>query len=174
MAKHILKIILIPVVLCCAALLFLYCSGDLGIPKSWIERDARSSQKITEDWRTELDCSDTMAALISYPEDGSDHTFSVYVNRPGLSFGYFFRGGGDIVETEQYITKFTVEGYDECAYLSMNAQQVERVEIDDGTSVKTMELDSGKPFALVLPLNAGAITFYDKQGDVVETCTVPL
>ena len=35
--------------------------------------------------------SDTMAAFISYPQDKTDHTFSVYVNRPGLSFGYFFQ-----------------------------------------------------------------------------------
>ena len=109
-----------------------------------------------------------MAAFISYPKDKKDHTFSVYVNRPGLSFGYFFRGGGDIVQVEDYIAEFVVEGYNERAFISMNTQNVVRVEIDDGNGVRVIDIDSGKPFAIVLPLNAGDICFYDTIGNAVE------
>ena len=148
---------------------FLYFRNDIGVPKSKLESNVRTSQKINNDWLVQKDISDSMAAFISYPEDKSDHTFSVYVNRPGLSFGYFFRGGGDIAVTEKYIAEFTVEGYGERAFISMNEQAVERLEIDDGNSLNVVVIDSGKPFAIILPLNAGYITFYDRNGNIVET-----
>ena len=80
-----------------------------------LEADIRSSQKIKDDWTLEGSVSNTMAAYISYPQDMSDHTFSVYVNRPGLSFGYFFRGGGTLSGIQRGIVEFTVEGYNERA-----------------------------------------------------------
>ena len=72
----------------------------IGTSAANLESDIRNLQKIPEDWIVEGDVSDTMAAYISYPQDRSDHTFSVYVNRPGLSFGYFFRGGGSLSGVE--------------------------------------------------------------------------
>ena len=105
---------------------------------------------------------------ISYPQDKTDHTFSVYVNRPGLSFGYFFRGGGDIVEVDDYIAEFVVEGNNERAFISMNTQNIVRLEVDDGNGIQVIDIDSGKPFAIVLPLNVGNICFYDTNGNVVE------
>lgn len=148
---------------------FLYFGSNIGVPKSMIESDARSSQKIKDDWLVEKNISNTMAALIFYPENKSDHTFSIYVNRPGLSFGYFFRGGGDIVGTEKYVTEYRVEEYNERAFLSMNEQKVERLEIEDGNSIQVIEIDSNKPFAIILPINAGNIAFYDTNGNAVET-----
>ena len=81
-----------------------------------------------------------MAAYISYPQDLSDHSFSVYVNRPGLSFGYFFRGGGKLSGVQRGIVEFTVEGYNERAFISMNQQQVQQLEIDDATQFKWLIL----------------------------------
>ena len=102
-----------------------------------------------------------MAAYISYPQDLSDHSFSVYVNRPGLSFGYFFRGGGTLSGIQRGIVEFTVEGYNERAFISMNQQQVQQLEIDDGNTIQVVDIDRNKPFAIVLPINAGNITFYN-------------
>lgn len=155
-------------ILCVLFLGYLYLNNDIGIRKSRLENDIRSSQKIKDDWAVEGQVSDTMAAYISYPADQSDHVFSVYVNRPGLSFGYFFRGGGNLSGVSRYIAEFTVEGYNERAFISMNRQNVERLEIDDGNSVRVIDIDSEKPFAIVLPVNAGTITFYDGKGNVVE------
>lgn len=50
----------------------------------------------------------------------------------------------------------------------MNTQNVVRVEIDDGNGVQVIDIDSSKPFAIVLPLNAGNICFYDTNDKVVE------
>jgi hypothetical protein len=36
-------------------------------------------------------------------------------------------------------------------------------------SVKTIEIDSEKPFAFILPVNAGNVTIYDINGNVIES-----
>lgn len=153
---------------------FLYFNNDIGLPQSKLEKDIRSSQKISEDWTVSGAVSDIMAAYISYPEDQSDHTFSVYVNRPGISFGYFFRGGGSLGVVETEIAEFTIEGYNERAFVSMNKQLVERLEIDDGNDVQVIDIDSTKPFAIIVPSNAGSLSFYDVNGNVVEFFRNPL
>ena len=96
MKKRFLKIVIGIVFVCVLFVGFLYANNDIGMTSTNLEADIRSSQKIKDDWTLEGSVSNTMAAYISYPQDMSDHTFSVYVNRPGLSFGYFFRGGGTL------------------------------------------------------------------------------
>ena len=164
-------IILISCVLLIRCIVFvghLWFDYRIGVPKFQIEADIRSGQKINPDWTVNGSVSDTIAAFISYPNDMTDHTFSVYVNRPGLSFGYFFRGGGDLTVGDTGIEEYMVEGYKERAFISVNKQQVECLKIDDGTSIKVIDIDSNKPFAIVLPVNAGDIAFYDVDGNIVE------
>lgn len=128
--KKKLPIILLGVILACVLVFgFLYANNDIGKTANSLEADIRQSQKILDDWIVDGSISDTMAAFISYPQDKTDHTFSVYVNRPGLSFGYFFRGGGDIVEVDDYIAEFVVEGNNERAFISMNTQNIVRLEV---------------------------------------------
>ena len=166
--NKLMKFILCVLLICIVFVGFLYLNNDIGVQKSQLEADIRSSQKIKSDWIVNGTVSDTIAAFISYPNDMTDHTFSVYVNRPGLSLGYFFRGGGDLTGEDNGIAEYTVEGYKERAFISMNKQQVECLKIDDGTSIKVIDIDSNKPFAIVLPVNAGDIAFYDVDENTVE------
>lgn len=136
--------------ICALFVVFPYVRNEIGVTSANLEADIRSSQKIQDDWVIDGSVSDTMAAYISYPQDMNDHTFSVYVNRPRLSFGYFFRGGGSLSGVDRGITEFTVEGCSERAFISMNQQQVARLEIDDGNSIQVIDIDSKKPFAIVL------------------------
>ncbi len=53
------------------------------------------------------DVSDYMAALIAY--DDTDCRYALYVNRPNLSFGYFYRGGGTAWEMKNGIAEVMVE-----------------------------------------------------------------
>ena len=147
---------------------FLHLNNDIGISESKIEADIRTSQNINAEWVIEGTVSDTMAAFISYPQDQSGHIFSVYINRPGLSIGYFFRDGGTIETVEKSIMEFTFDGYDECAFISMNTQNVARLEIGDGQEIQTINIDNEKPFAIVVPAYTETITFYDAQGNIVE------
>ena len=109
-----------------------------------------------------------MAAFISYPPDKSDHVFSVYVNRQGLSFGYFFRDGGTIESVKEGIAERTYDGCDERVFISMNTQDVALLRIDDGKEIQEVSIDSKKPFAIVVPANADSITFYDMRGNIVK------
>ena len=169
-SKMVLRILLV----CVLLFGFLYMDDDIGTSAANLESDIRNLQKIPEDWIVEGDVSDTMAAYISYPQDRSDHTFSVYVNRPGLSFGYFFRGGGSLSGVERGIAEFTVDGYNERAFISMNQPKEARLEIDDGNTVQIIDLNSDQPFAIVLPANAGVIHFYDGNGNPVKYQKNPL
>ena len=152
----------------------LYGNNDIGIRKGKIVSDIRSSQKIDENWITAGETSDSMAAYISYPEDNSDHTYSIFVNRPGLSFGYFFRAGGSLTGEGKYISEFTLDGYQERAFIATSALRVAQLEINDGQDIQFIEFDSEKPFAIVLPVNAGEPIFYDINGDAVAVCECPL
>ncbi len=145
-----------------------FACDNIGVSANKLEEDIRSSQKIADDWTVTGEVSDTMAAYISYPEDKSDSTFSVYIKHSGLSFGYFFRVGGSIGEIDDGILALTSESLNERAFISMNAQKIARLEVDNGIEVKTINFDSEKPFAIVLPVNAGELRFYDVNGNIIE------
>lgn len=148
--------------------LILYYDNDFGTTKSNIEKEARISQNIDDSWKVEKSTTVAMSAMLFYNENLSDYTFSIYVNRAGLSFGYFFRGGGSISAENEGIAEYKVEGYNENAYLSMNRQQVAKIEIDNGNTIKIIDIDYIKPFAIILPDGIG-IKFYNIDGDIVQT-----
>ncbi len=168
MKKTLLITVSVVILLCFLFLAFLFARDNIGIKAENLEKDIRSSQKIKDDWTVDGSVSDTMAAFISYPEDKKNHTFSVYVKHSGLSFGYFFRAGGGVYEIEDSIAEFTSKEYSERAFISMNKHKVEKLEINTGNGIEKIEIDSNKPFAIVLPSNAGNICFYDVEGNIVE------
>lgn len=145
----------------------LYGTGSIGVSKSRIQQDARTGQQIRENWQVCQSTTDSMSALLYYSEDKSDYTASIYINKSGFSFGYFFRIGGSILEHGADITAFELDGYTECAYLSMNASKICRIEVDDGSKTESIDLDSTTPFVVVLPRGKGSVTFYDLYGNEV-------
>lgn len=146
--------------------LALHSNNAIGTYKENIEMDARSSQKVPVGWQVSKDTTQTMSAMIFYDESRINHTFSIYINRPGLSFGYFFRSGGSIADG---VTEFDLNGSNERAFVSMNKQQISKVVIDNGSSIQTLKIQSTKPFAFILPINIGTVTLYDINGNVVES-----
>lgn len=149
--------------------LVFFLNNDVGIHQSKVEKDARKSQKIAQSWEVAKDSSKSMVAMFFYDESLSQHIFSIYVNRNGFSFGYFFRGGGSIGTTMDDIIEFKVEDCKDSAYLSMNKHEVSEIKIEKGKDIETIEGDSNKPFAVVLPAGGCIITFYDINGNVIES-----
>lgn len=166
--KRIWKYFCIAIGAIAVAFAILWLSGGIGVCASNVERDARSLQKIPEDWAVEKEIGEEIAAMVFYDEAGGDDTFSVYVKHSGLSLGYFFRGGGSDSWIDREIAKFQIEGKSEIAYISMNSRQVVKVEIDDGNGVEVVKLDERRPFVLVLPVNHGDVAFYDINGERVD------
>ena len=163
--------VVIAVALLCGLIAaWLYLDDRIGvISPDRLEADIRAAQHIDPGWTVEGSVSDHMAVFVSYPPDQShDATLSLYCNRPGLSFGYFFAGGGCVLDTEDRIAQYTVEGYPEQAFASSNRMHAARMEINDGDGVQTVSIDSDKPFALLAPADR-AVTFYDVDGNIVVT-----
>lgn len=165
--KKIWKNMFCVLVIICVCVGYLFCRGDIGVQRSGIEKDFRRNSHIQQDWTVVQDVSDHMAALIAY--DDTDCRYALYVNRPNLSFGYFFRGGGAASEIKNGIAEVMVEEYEERAIFSMNQQKTVCVKVDYGNEVREIALDKEKPFVMILPRNCGNVTFYDETGNVVET-----
>lgn len=163
--KYTTTFVIIVIIAFCA----MYLNYDIGVNKSHIEKDARNSQKVPDDWQVAKDTTDTMSAMIFYDESLRDHIYSVYINRPGFLSGYFFRSGGSLVGVMEGITEIYIEGYNERAFISMNKRQVNRIEIDNGNSIETIKIDNTKPFVIILPVNVGSVTIYDINNSVVKS-----
>lgn len=147
-------------------LLILPMSGFLGVRSSMLEEEARFSHSIEDSWLCATgEATDQMAAMLFYSPEHDDFTYSVYVNRPGFSFGWFFRGGGSTVEVEEDIAEFSVEGYTSRAYVSMNARRIERVLFGNDTM---LELDPDEPFAIVVPPEWGSVQFLTEDGEWIQ------
>lgn len=149
----------------------LYANRDIGIPTDQLEQAIRESQDIPDDWTVQTSAGDTTAAGIVYAPDYSDYVFALYIDRDTHRFfttGWFFTMGGSLFEISDFVAAFTVNDRPETAYISMNAEKIDRAVIDSGTETRTIELDSTQPFALVLPRNRGSVTFYGADGQPAE------
>lgn len=160
--KYIIRILLVMGVIT----LFFYGSGNIGVSKTRIERDARKSHRIEENYEVAKSVSDTMAAMLFYHKDLDKFTYSLYLNPKGLSFGYYYRSGGSRGEIKEGICEFRYDEYGR-ALLSMNKEKVQRVEINNGQEIKSIDIDSEKPFSIVLPENCGIVTIYDIDNNII-------
>ncbi len=131
------------------SVLWILTNDKIGVSKSNIESDARYSQKIDNDWLVSKDISEDMAAMIFYSDDKGDFTYSIYIKRPNSLFstGYFFRGGGSVEKSGNYIQHFydfSYEGVKSEAFISTNKCKIDRIELNN----RTIEIDKDKPFAI--------------------------
>ena len=143
--------------------IILISQSKIGVLKDNIEKDARKAHKIPEEWITAKDVNNNLGSLLFYSEDLSNFTFSIYQNKPGLSFGYFFRLGGGLPEISEEILKVTSTSNGDI-FLSLNKVEVSRIEIDNGTNTKEILIESTKPFTVIIPENSGEIKFYNIDG----------
>lgn len=140
--------------------------GNIGVLKDSIEKDARKQQNIPEEWITVKDISNNFGALLFYQEDLNNFTFSIYVNRSGLSFGYNFRSGGSLLGISDGVLKITTNTKEDI-FLSLNRIQISKIEINNGINTKEILLENNKPFTVIIPENSGEIKFYDTYGDLI-------
>lgn len=148
-------------------LFLLISQGNIGVSKANIENNARKGHNIPEEWITEKYVNNYLGALLFYSQDLSNFTFSIYQNRPGLSFGYFFRLGGGGPEISDGILKVTSNAYGDI-FLSLNNVQVSKIEINDGVHKKEILIENSKPFTVIIPENSGEIKFYDNDGHLIS------
>lgn len=164
--KRILRVISIVVVCIVGLVLCLRVNDCFGTTKGHIQEQARESQHIPTDWCVSEQTSNCLSAMIFYNKDLTEHTFSLYINRDGLSFGYFFCQGGIDASIQSGVQKFTIEGSEETAYISMNPQRASLMQIFNGIDITTEEIDPNKPFAVIVEADA-SVEFYDVNGNLL-------
>lgn len=141
---------------------------DIGVlSKDNLEKDARKSHKIQEDWITASSINKDIGAFLFYDKDLSNYTFSIYTKREGFSFGYFFRYGGSLPDVSEGIDSVDYPGKGS-VLLSLNKMSVAKIELGNGSEPKdVIDVDSSKPFSIIIPDNVGEIRIYDKKGDLI-------
>jgi hypothetical protein len=142
--------------------LLIYSFGILGVRASKLEQEARRSQHIDKSWSVEKAVSDNMGSLIFYDESSDESVFSIYLNRDGFSFGYFFYAGGSVGAITDGVTEFIYADYGS-ALLSMNHDKVEKI-VFGNTSISPILVDPSKPFTVILPDNCESFELYDVNG----------
>ena len=161
--KYIIGIIIILALI----FLILISQGNIGISKNNMENNARKDQKIQENWMTASSINDDLGAFLFYDEDLSHSTFSIYIKRDGISFGYFFRYGGGVPGISENICRFKSDGKGSI-FLSLNKIKVAKIEIDNGLQPsEVIPIDSNKPFSIIIPENVGEIRIYDVYGELI-------
>ncbi len=148
------------------ALALIISSGVFGVPANNIEQDARKNQKIDSTWEVSKSVNSGLGAMIFYDDTLDDYIYSIYVNRDGFSFGYFFRSGGANSGIMDGICKLRYDP-NGSALISMNKAGVARIDLDNGVNVTRIDIDPTKPFAVVIPINSGSVTLYDINKNVV-------
>lgn len=149
------------------AFVIVWNANIIGVAAGSLEKDAREEQNIADSWEMAQAVNDELCAMLFYDAETRDYTYSIYMKKEGTAYGYFFSQGG----RDSYIGE-SVRGmvFDDkgIALLSMNEDKVCRIEVDDSTTEKTIEIDPAKPFVVVIPINSGEITMYDSLGNVVS------
>ena len=148
------------------AFVIVWNANIIGVAAGSLEKDAREEQEIPGSWEMAQAVNDDLCAMLFYDGETRDYKYSIYMKKEETSYGYFFSQGGSDVYIGEGVRGMV---FDEkgMALLSMNADKVCKITIDDGVAEKTMEIDPTKPFVVVMPVNSGEITMYDSLGDVV-------
>ena len=149
------------------AVAFIFSAGVIGVSADNIESDARKSQKV-DACEVSKSVNDKIGAMIFYNDTLDAHVFSIYLNREGFSFGYFFRTGGSDSIIMDGVHEFAYDTHGS-AIISMNKVGVAKMKLDNGVNVTQIDIDPSKPFAVVIPENCGLVTLFD-----INENTVPI
>lgn len=148
-------------------------NGIIGLIESQIEADARDSQKIDETWLSIGEINDEMGAFLLYDDALEEHTFSIYLNRPGFSYGYFFSHGGASTTIQSGIKSYSYGAYG-MVLMSMNTKQVSQIKLENEESLEIVKLDPLKPFVLLVPESIEKVSLFDTEGKDVQIDNIEL
>lgn len=143
-----------------------------GVPAGGVEAAERRAQGLGADWLCAADEGGALSVCLFYREDTGDYTVSAYVNRRGLSFGYFFRYGGAVAGAENGVAALR---YDDArgalrgtALLSLNRAGVTQIVCKMRTGGdETVGVDPEKPFVFMIPEGCAGYTLYTAAGETV-------
>ena len=145
-------------------LFFVGCHSKLA--KEEVIMDARSSQKIDENWLVKSVETDELVAMLFYSEDQTNHTFSIYVNDGEND--YRFVRGGSLLAYDDEVQRYAVDGNSYQVFISMNQAKITKYKIDNLCNAQETSVNKLEPFVVVLPLDSGDVSFYDQDGNKIN------
>ncbi len=148
------------------AFLIVWQADILGVSASRLEQDAREKQEIRNGWEMAQAVNDEMCAMLFYDEDKDECAYSIYLSREGISYGYFYRQGGFDAYMAEGVKGVVFEDKG-IALMSLNRDKVCKIVVDNDITKDVIPVDPEEPFAVVLPIDCGAITMYDAQENIV-------
>ena len=167
------KIIVISVILFIIGAILLNSNYMIGLNESLIESEARESQKIDKDWLNVKETNNDISALLFYDEALKKHTFSIYLNKPGFSYGYSFKHGGSSSTIDS-----GVKGYSYGAYgmviMSMNRKNISQIKLENKETLEIVKLDPVKPFVILVPETIEKVSLLDIEGDDIPIDNIEL
>ena len=149
-----------------SAFVLLMVTNSIGTSQNHIQEQARKKQNIPDDGYVVEQVTDTLSAMLFYNEDATEHTFSLYINKTGLPFGYFFCKGGIDASIQSSVREFNAKGAGEKVYISMNSRKANSVIISNTIEITKEEIDPDKPFVLVIN-ELSLVEFFDADGNSV-------
>lgn len=124
-------------------------------------RDAQSEETLEQGWDMEVAMDGSLAAVLLYNDDRTDHTFKVYKDKGGNRTNYVFVHGGSLTSVERSVWVYNYDGMR--AMISMNEMGIAKIICHDGAEYA---VDPDAPFALVLP--SGGFDVYDASGEQID------
>lgn len=150
------------VVIVLLAFVIVWKADIVGVSAGGVEQNARVSQDIEEDWEVAQASNEDICAMLFYDKEETTCIYSVYLSKEGMSYGYFFNQGGEDAYITENVKALIFEGRG-IAVMSMNVDGVSEIVTDS----QTIQVDSEKPFVVLLPIGCGDITLYDAQKNIV-------
>lgn len=141
-------------------------NGGIGLSERRLEKDARISQKIDDVWLNIGETNNRMGAYLFYDDALEEHTFSIYLNRPGFSYGYFFTHGGASSTIDSGIKGYSYGAYG-MVLMSMNTKKVSQIKLENEESLEIVKLDPLKPFVVLVPEAIDKVSLLDTEGQNV-------
>lgn len=167
------KYIVVTIILWVLIFIMLIARGNIGVSKGKLESDARKSHDINQSWLTAKSINENFGAFLFYDEDLKKYTFSIYENREGFSFGYFYCYGGGVAGIGDSIARFNSDGKGSIL-LSLNKVKISKLELTNGSeNIKEINVNEEKPFVIIIPENIIDIRIYNVDGEVIPMNEIP-
>jgi len=162
--------ILAPIFLAAVSFVILYFINSPSAEKykSEIEVYARESFNVSASWEAVSETSETIASVIFYDKDSSDHIFAIYLKDDDSTPRFSLIAGGALPVNQYQVAEISSDSFDEHIYVSLNAQKVCLLEISKDDGFSTIQIDPESPFLIILTSKEEEIAFYNNENSIVE------
>ena len=164
--KVLISIVAVLFALSAVVFFFAYSSGAIGLSLRQLDKEAANISFATGQLKSVRVVDDNLCVRLLYNEALDNYEYSIYVNRDGFSFGYFFVSASD-AKIKDDVALFEYE--DKIILISLNKVGVAEIHHDGIQHSSKYYKDPAEPFLEVIsPADSPeTITLYDSDGEII-------